>query len=95
MTYIEYIIKEKPDKKAKLELIAKMLVDGYNNGELINTLFDKPQKVDSAYPNGYAKRIRKIYPNFVKGNYCYSYEKEMFGEMVNLNDKLFEYLFIK
>jgi hypothetical protein len=92
-TYTEHIRQNEAKKAEKLELIARMMVEGYNFGELQKVLFEHPEKVDSAYPCDYAKRIREIYPNFIKGNYCYSYETEMFGEMVNMNDKFFEYLF--
>ena len=44
------------------------------------------RKIDSAYPSEYAKQIREIYPDFVRGQYVYDYNRETFGEMVNLNN---------
>ena len=44
------------------------------------------RKIDSAYPAEYAKQIREIYPDFVRGQYVYDYNRETFGEMVNLNN---------
>lgn len=98
MTYIEYLQTdgevENAEKLAKLESIAKMMVNGCNRGELMNLVFGEDKsKVDSAYPSPYADEIRKIYPNFNKGNYCYSYIDNHFGEMVNLNDKIVEWIF--
>jgi hypothetical protein len=95
MNYLNYIISNEPQKVEKLETLAKMLVEGYNYGELRKLIFEKPDKIDSAYPCDYAKAIREIYPNFNQGNYCYSYETNNFGEMVNMNDKFFEWLFKK
>jgi len=41
-------------------------------------------KIDTAYPVEYAKRIREIYPDFDNGYIIYDYNKNMFGEMKNI-----------
>jgi hypothetical protein len=51
-------------------------------------------KIDSAYPVDYGNSMREIYPNFVKGRYCFDYsQNRVFGELLNLNDKLVDAIF--
>lgn len=99
MTYIEHLQEsDQPEDKKKLEKLeqlATMMVNGANKGQMMNIVFgENSKKVDSAYPQSYADSIREIFPNFRKGNYCYSYiEQPSFGELVNVNDLLVEWIF--
>ena len=94
MTYIEHIQKHSPDKLAKLEIVAKMMVEPSRFRDTMNLVFgDQVNKVDSAYPQQYMDNIREIYPNVREGNFCFSYIERNFGELVNLNDRLIKYLF--
>jgi hypothetical protein len=95
MEYIEHIKKNEPEMALKLELVAYFMVNGFNKGELMKALYtpEKYRKVDSAYPQPYADKIRELFPNFNKGNYCFDYNEMNFGELVNLNDSFIKYLF--
>jgi hypothetical protein len=95
MDFVNHVIKNEPEMATKLEIIAKMMVNGRcNHRQFMDLCFDGDSgNVDSAYPNDYAEQIREIYPNFRKGNYCFSYVNQMFGELVNLNDKFVEWIF--
>ena len=93
--YLKHVIENEPEMAEKLEIIAKMMVNGRcNHRQFMDLCFNgDSSKVDSAYPNDYANAIREIYPNFKKGNYCYSYVEYTYGEMVNLNDNFVEWIF--
>lgn len=94
MTYIEHIQEHYPDKLAKLEVVAKMMVEPPRLGDTMKLVFgDQVNKVDSAYPSPYVDEIQKVYPNVRRGNLCFSYIEHKFGELVNLNDRFLEYLF--
>lgn len=43
-------------------------------------------KIDSAYPVGYLREIEKIYPDAKNGWHLYDYNKQKFGELVNINN---------
>ena len=43
-------------------------------------------KIDTAYPCDYAKRIREIYPDFDNGFLVYDYNENFFGSMLNINN---------
>jgi hypothetical protein len=95
MDYLNHVIEHEPEMAAKLKTIAKMMVNGANKGDLMRIIYSPEEynKVDSAYPQPYADQIREIYPNFRKGNYCFSYVENQFGELVNLNDNFVEWIF--
>jgi hypothetical protein len=95
MTYLEHITANEPEMAEKLETIAKMMVDGVSKGDMMRSIYspEEYRKVDSAYPQPYADQIREIYPNFRKGNYCFSYIENRFGELINLNDRFMQWIF--
>ena len=43
-------------------------------------------KVDTAYPVDYLRNIEKIYPDANNGNYIFDYNKNHFGELININN---------
>ena len=45
-------------------------------------------KIDSAYPCDYGKKIAEIYPTFYKGYHIYDYNSSVFGEMRNLKNDI-------
>jgi hypothetical protein len=47
---------------------------------------EENRKIDSATPNEYNKAIREIYPDFINGRNVFNYNKNNFGEMLNLNN---------
>jgi hypothetical protein len=47
---------------------------------------EETRKIDSATPNEYNKAIREIYPDFINGRNVFNYNKNNFGEMLNLNN---------
>ena len=44
------------------------------------------RKIDSATPHEYNKAIREIYPDFINGRNVFNYNKNNYGEMLNLNN---------
>jgi hypothetical protein len=98
MTYLEHITANEPEMAEKLETIAKMMVNGRysDHRAFMDLCFNgDSSKVDSAYPQPYADQIHEIYPNFRKGNYCFSYIENRFGELINLNDRFMQWIFNK
>lgn len=66
-------------------------------GDLVKLFTNKDwQKIDSAYPVDYFRRIENIYPDLKNGRYVFDYNSNFNGELVNLNnhvaDKLLEFL---
>jgi hypothetical protein len=47
---------------------------------------EENRKIDSATPNEYNKAIREIYPDFINGRNVFNYNKNNYGEMLNLNN---------
>lgn len=47
---------------------------------------EENRKIDSATPHDYNKAIAEIYPDFINGRNVYNYNKNNFGEMLNLNN---------
>lgn len=47
---------------------------------------EENRKIDSATPHEYNKTIREIYPDFINGRNVFNYNKNNFGEMLNLNN---------
>ena len=43
-------------------------------------------KIDSSFPVDYLRNIEDIYPDAKRGNYVYDYNKNYFGELVNINN---------
>ena len=94
MTYIEHIQKNYPEQLARLEVVAKMMVEGATLGQTLDLVFgEQSNKVDTAYPSPYVNEISNVYPGIRRGNLCFSYAENKFGELVNLNDKFFKWLF--
>ncbi len=63
----------------------------FDDKDKIINLFDSDKvidtnKVDSAYPIDYYRRIEEIYPDLKNGWYIFDYTKENFGSLVNLNN---------
>jgi len=61
---------------------------GCNKKELLK--FFSPDmdtnKVDTAFPVDYLRNIEKIYPDAINGNYIFDYNKNHFGELININN---------
>ena len=61
---------------------------GCNKRELLN--FFAPDmdtnKVDTAFPVDYLRRIEEIYPDANNGDYIFDYNKNHFGELINMNN---------
>ena len=51
---------------------------------------EENRKIDSATPNEYNKAIREIYPDFINGRNVFNYNKNNFGEMLNLNNLIIQ-----
>lgn len=47
---------------------------------------EENRKIDSATPHEYNKAIAEIYPDFINGRNVFNYNKNHFGEMLNLNN---------
>ena len=47
---------------------------------------EENRKIDSATPHEYNKAIREIYPDFINGRNVFNYNKNNYGEMLNLNN---------
>jgi hypothetical protein len=47
---------------------------------------EEDKKIDSAIPNEYSRAITEIYPDFINGRNVFDYNKNKFGEMLNLNN---------
>lgn len=43
-------------------------------------------KVDTAFPVDYLRRIEKIYPDAINGDYIFDYNRNHFGELINMNN---------
>lgn len=43
-------------------------------------------KIDTASPVDYLRNIEKIYPDAINGNYIFDYNKNHFGELININN---------
>ena len=43
-------------------------------------------KVDTAFPVDYLRRIEEIYPDAKSGNYIFDYNTNHFGELININN---------
>ncbi len=61
---------------------------GCNKRELLK--FFSPDtdgnKVDTAFPVDYLRRIEDIYPDANNGNYIFDYNGNTFGELININN---------
>jgi hypothetical protein len=44
------------------------------------------KKVDTAFPVDYLRRIEEIYPDAINGDYVFDYNKNHFGELININN---------
>lgn len=51
---------------------------------------EENRKIDSATPHEYNKAIAEIYPDFINGRNVFNYNKNNFGEMLNLNNLIIE-----
>jgi hypothetical protein len=51
---------------------------------------EENRKIDSATPNEYNKAIAEIYPDFINGRNVFNYNKNKFGEMLNLNNLIIQ-----
>ena len=51
---------------------------------------EENRKIDSATPHDYNKAIAEIYPDFINGRNVYNYNKNNFGEMLNLNNLIIQ-----
>ena len=59
----------------------------YNlNIKLAGITEEENRKIDSATPHEYNKAIAEIYPDFINGRNVFNYNKNNFGEMLNLNN---------
>jgi len=47
-------------------------------------------KVDTAFPVDYLRRIEEIYPDANNGDYIFDYNKNHFGELINMNNIIAE-----
>jgi len=43
-------------------------------------------KVDTAFPVDYMRRIEEIYPDANNGEYIFDYNRNGFGELININN---------
>ena len=43
-------------------------------------------KVDTAFPVDYLRRIEEIYPDANNGDYIFDYNRNGFGELININN---------
>ncbi len=43
-------------------------------------------KVDTAFPVDYLRRVEEIYPDAKNGNYIFDYNRNVFGELININN---------
>ena len=43
-------------------------------------------KVDTAFPVDYMRRIEEIYPDANNGDYIFDYNRNGFGELININN---------
>lgn len=50
--------------------------------------FDNNGKVDTAYPIGYWRQIKDVYPSISDANLIFDYNEDTYGKMVNINDKI-------
>ena len=68
--------------------IFSMANKGCNKRELLK--FFAPDtdgnKVDTAFPVDYLRRIEEIYPDANNGDYIFDYNKNHFGELINMNN---------
>ena len=68
--------------------IFNMADKGCNKRELLK--FFSPDmdsnKVDTAYPVDYLRSIEELYPDAINGNYIFDYNKNYFGELININN---------
>jgi len=63
----------------------------YNlNIKLAGITEEENRKIDSATPHEYNKAIAEIYPDFINGRNVFNYNKNNFGEMLNLNNLIIE-----
>jgi hypothetical protein len=51
---------------------------------------EENRKIDSATPHEYNKAITEIYPDFINGRNVFDYNKNNFGEMLNLNNLIIQ-----
>jgi hypothetical protein len=51
---------------------------------------EENRKIDSATPHEYNKAITEIYPDFINGRNVFNYNKNNFGEMLNLNNLIIQ-----
>lgn len=47
-------------------------------------------KVDTAFPVDYLRRIEEIYPDANNGDYIFDYNKNCFGKLININNIIAE-----
>lgn len=47
-------------------------------------------KVDTAFPTDYMRKIEEIYPDVKNGNYIFDYNRNHFGELININNIIAE-----
>lgn len=43
-------------------------------------------KIDTAYPIDYFRKIEEMYPDANNGSYIFDYNKNLFGELININN---------
>ena len=63
-----------------------------NKHEMLKFAGEEDGTIDSAYPIDYFRKIEEIYPNIAKGNFIFDYRTQKFGELVNVNDLVFNRL---
>jgi hypothetical protein len=64
--------------------------DYYLNIKLSGLTEEENRKIDSATPHEYNKAITEIYPDFINGRNVFDYNKNNFGEMLNLNNLIIQ-----
>jgi hypothetical protein len=64
--------------------------DYYLNIKLSGLTEEENRKIDSATPHEYNKAITEIYPDFINGRNVFNYNKNNFGEMLNLNNLIIQ-----
>lgn len=48
---------------------------------------------DTAYPIQYIQEIREIYPNINTGTFVFNYSRNIYGELININDLFVDTIF--
>jgi len=87
--YITYMSEEQKDELVKfIKVIAN---DHMSKGDLMR-LLPTYEKMDSAMPMEYTKKVKELIPNWNSSFHAYDYTNMSFGEIVNIPEKLIIHL---